>query len=92
MSTVTTDLETYFTPFRNNIIGIDGHFTAKDGRDKKVVYADWIASGRLYKPIEEKLSVDFGAFSRPIPTHTRATPASALPRCTSRRGSLFVNI
>ena len=29
---------------------------------KKIIYADWIASGRLYKPIEEKLCNTFGPY------------------------------
>lgn len=53
------DLEKYFTKFRKNIIGIDASFSTPFG-DKKIIYADWIASGRLYKPIEEKLCETFG--------------------------------
>jgi selenocysteine lyase/cysteine desulfurase len=47
-----TDLEKYFAPFRQNIIGIDTEIETPYGR-KKLVYADWIASGRLYDPIEK---------------------------------------
>jgi selenocysteine lyase/cysteine desulfurase len=47
-------LETYFSKFRQNIIGIDKSFESPEGH-KKIVYADWTASGRLYLPIEEKL-------------------------------------
>jgi selenocysteine lyase/cysteine desulfurase len=47
-----TDLEKYFAPFRQNIIGIDAGIDTPYGR-KKLVYADWIASGRLYDPIEK---------------------------------------
>ncbi|HET55877.1 MAG TPA: aminotransferase class V-fold PLP-dependent enzyme [Ignavibacteria bacterium] len=52
------NLENYFTTFRSNIIGIDQEFTSPYGK-QKLIYADWIASGRLYKPIEEKLINDF---------------------------------
>jgi len=52
-------LEKYFSKFRKNIIGIDSIFTSPYG-EKKIIYADWIASGRLYKPIEEKLCETFG--------------------------------
>jgi hypothetical protein len=41
-----TELEKYFYPFRKNIIGIDTEFVTPDGI-KKILYADWIASGRL---------------------------------------------
>ena len=44
-------LENYFLQFRENIVGIDQEFTSACGI-KKIIYADWIASGRLYKPIE----------------------------------------
>ena len=50
-----TELEEYFSRFRRNIIGIDTEIETPYG-SKKLVYADWIASGRLYKPIEEKLT------------------------------------
>jgi hypothetical protein len=46
------DLEKYFGKFRQNIIGIDQVFTTPSG-EKKLVYGDWIASGRLYGPIEK---------------------------------------
>ena len=57
----TRTLEAYFEPFRNNILGNDQYFETPYG-SKKLVYADWIASGRLYTPIEEKLRTVFGPF------------------------------
>lgn len=54
-----SDLENYFSKFRKNIIGIDTTFIGPYG-EQKIVYADWIASGRLYKPIEEKICNTFG--------------------------------
>ncbi len=54
-------MEKCFTKFRNNIIGIDQEFDSPFGR-KKIVYADWIASGRLYKPIEETMMTRFYPF------------------------------
>ncbi len=51
--------EKYFEQFRKNIIGIDSEFISPYGT-KKIIYADWIASGRLYKPIEEKMAKVFG--------------------------------
>ncbi len=49
-----TNLEIYFLHFRNNILGIDASFDSPYGK-QKLIYADWIASGRAYKPIEEIL-------------------------------------
>jgi len=54
-----SDLEKYFDQFRKNIIGIDACIETPYG-NKKMVYADWIASGRFYKPIEEKLLEEIG--------------------------------
>ena len=45
-------LESYFSDFRKRIVGNDHSFNALYGK-KKMLYADWIASGRLYAPIEE---------------------------------------
>lgn len=52
-------VEKHFQYFRNNIIGNEQFFQSPFGR-KKIIYADWTASGRLYRPIEEKLSNQFG--------------------------------
>ena len=62
MSTTTatqTSLEAYFAPFRENTIGNDFAFETPFGI-KKMIYADWIASGRLYKPIEDKITHTVG--------------------------------
>ncbi len=56
-----SELENYFNRFRKNIIGIDETFQSPFGK-KKIIYADWIASGRLYKPIEDKLTNVLGPF------------------------------
>jgi selenocysteine lyase/cysteine desulfurase len=52
-------LESYFKQFREHIVGIDAEFESPYGR-QKMVYADWIASGRLYRPIEERILHNFG--------------------------------
>jgi selenocysteine lyase/cysteine desulfurase len=46
------NLEQYFTPFRENTIGVEAEFVTPYGK-KNIIYADWIASGRLYRPIEK---------------------------------------
>lgn len=65
-----TKLEQYFSKFRNHIIGIDQEFESPFG-NKRIVYTDWTASGRLYRPIEEKLTNKFGPFV--ANTHTETT-------------------
>lgn len=53
--------EKYFSQFRNNISGIEAEIETPYGK-KRLVYADWIASGRLYRPIEKRISDDIGPF------------------------------
>lgn len=67
---VSTQLEQYFQNFRKNIIGINQDFVSPFGK-QKIIYTDWTASGRLYRPIEEKLMNDFGPFV--ANTHTETT-------------------
>ena len=65
-----TNLENYFDRFRQHIIGIDQEYNSPFGT-QRIVYTDWTASGRLYRPIEEKLSNEFGPFV--ANTHTETT-------------------
>jgi selenocysteine lyase/cysteine desulfurase len=65
-----TRVEQYFKQFRKNIIGIDQSFDSPYGK-QKLIYTDWTASGRLYRPIEEKLINEFGPFV--ANTHTETT-------------------
>lgn len=54
-----TELEKYFDEYRRGIIGIDAEIETPYGK-KKLVYADWIASGRLYSAIENKIASEIG--------------------------------
>lgn len=63
------NLESYFAPFRQNILGIDLRFTSPYG-DMPVVYADWTASGRLYGPIEHRLAHDIAPYVANTHTET----------------------
>lgn len=65
-------LEDYFKPFRDNIVGVNETFKSPYGR-KKIIYADWTASGRLYRPIEEKLLNEIGPFVANTHTETSIT-------------------
>ena len=67
-----TKLETYFEQFRNNVVGVNQYFESPYGK-KKIVYADWTASGRLYRPIEEKLLNEIGPFVANTHTETSIT-------------------
>lgn len=66
----TTTLEAYFEQFRKHIIGLNQSFVSPYG-EQKIIYTDWTASGRLYRPIEEKLQNEFGPFV--ANTHTETT-------------------
>ena len=65
-------LEDYFEPFRKNVVGVDLYFESPYGK-KKIIYADWTASGRLYRPIEDKLLNDIGPFVANTHTETSIT-------------------
>lgn len=65
-----TSSEDYFASFRENIIGGKQTFISPSGL-KKIVYADWTASGRAYKPIEEYIQNSILPFV--ANTHTEST-------------------
>lgn len=69
-----TSLQDYFQKFRRDIIGIDASYNTPYGR-KKLVYCDWIASGRLYAPIEKKLLDEIGPFV--ANTHTETSESGS---------------
>jgi len=68
----TSNLEDYFKPFRNNIVGIYQEFKSPYG-NQKIIYADWTASGRLYKPIEDKILNKIGPYVANTHTETSIT-------------------
>ena len=55
------NLESYFAPFRADIIGINQDFESPFGR-QRILYADWIASGRMFGPIEKMMSEEIAPF------------------------------
>jgi len=68
-------LEKYFSDFRKNIIGREQFFTSPFG-EKKIIYADWTASGRIYGPIEDKLRDEVFPFVANTHTETSTTGAT----------------
>ncbi len=66
------NLEQYFGRFREKIIGIDTEFVSPYGK-KKIIYADWVASGRLYADIEQTITNTFGPFVGNTHTETSET-------------------
>ncbi|HLN53915.1 MAG TPA: aminotransferase class V-fold PLP-dependent enzyme [Lentimicrobium sp.] len=68
-------MERHFKKFRNNIIGNTQEYRTPYGI-QKLIYADWIASGRLYKPIEDLISSEIGPFIGNTHTETSETGTS----------------
>ena len=65
-------LQTDFQTFKKGIIGNNEFFKTPFG-EKKICYADWTASGRLYRPIEEKIMEQFGPYIANTHTETNVT-------------------
>jgi selenocysteine lyase/cysteine desulfurase len=68
-------LENYFETFRENTIGRHQTFCFPSGQ-KKIIYADWTASGRAYGPIENCLQNEVLPFF--ANTHTETTITGTL--------------
>jgi selenocysteine lyase/cysteine desulfurase len=69
---MSSSLEQYFSEYKKNTIGNQSTFISPYGK-KRIVYADWLASGRLYGPIERKIQEDFGPFVANTHTETSET-------------------
>ncbi len=70
-----TQLEQYFQSFRQDIIGDQAKFNSPYG-EMPIIYADWIASGRLHKEVERKIAEVFGPFVGNTHTETTETGTS----------------
>jgi selenocysteine lyase/cysteine desulfurase len=66
------NLEDYFRVFRENTIGNNHRYQTPYGW-KTMLYADWIASGRLFLPIEETIIKAIGPFIGNTHTETSET-------------------
>lgn len=65
-------LEQHFSSFRPNIIGLNLQHEL-DGKLQNIIYADWTASGRLYKPVEDYISNILGPYIANTHTETNLT-------------------
>ncbi len=72
-------LEKYFESFRSQIIGNNACFESPYGL-MNIRYFDWVAGGRLYKPIEDKMVSVFGPFVANTHTETSET-GCRMTRC-----------
>lgn len=73
MKAQTSKLQEYFSPFRENIIGIDASIDTPYSQNIPILYADWTASGRNYKPIEQLLIEKFMPLVANTHTETNST-------------------
>jgi selenocysteine lyase/cysteine desulfurase len=71
----TTTLEHFFSAFKRNIIGDRQIFDSPFGK-KEIIYADWTASGRAYRPIEDYIQKEILPFL--ANTHTETTITGTL--------------
>ena len=67
-----SSLQSYFSKFREHIVGINQSIPTPDG-DKRVLYADWTASGRNYQLIEERILNELMPFVANTHTETSST-------------------
>jgi len=51
-------MEKIFQKIRQGIIGIDAQLPCPDGENRRLIYADWVASGRSYAPIEDRIRTE----------------------------------
>jgi len=65
-------MENKFEKFRRYTVGHHTIYKTPYGK-VKLIYADWVASGRLYKPIESRLVNDFGPYVANTHTETSET-------------------
>ena len=66
-------MEKHFQKIREGIIGINEEIQCPDGKSRKIVYADWIASGRLYAPIEDRIRTEIMPLVANTHTETSTT-------------------
>lgn len=84
---VKIQLENYFTGFRRNIVGNRQSFESPFGT-RKIIYADWSASGRAYLPIEECLQKKILPFVGN--THTESTITGSLMTKAYQNAKLII--
>jgi len=65
--------EKYFSKFRKHVIGIDQKIRVPGNEEKRILYADWTASGRNYDVIEERMQHEIMPFVANTHTETNST-------------------
>ncbi len=70
-----TSLQAHFAKFSRNTIGQDTFINTPYG-SKKLIYADWIASGRMFSSIEQRMMEDIAPMVANTHTNTTTTGSS----------------
>ncbi|MBN2668879.1 MAG: aminotransferase class V-fold PLP-dependent enzyme [Bacteroidales bacterium] len=73
--------------FKSGIVGNDVKYSTPYG-EQRMIYADWIASGRLYAPIEEKISKEIGPYV--ANTHTETSESGTRMTKTYHRAQKII--
>jgi len=74
-SKTATSLQAHFAKFSKNTIGQDTFINTPYGL-KKLIYADWIASGRMFSSIEKRMLEDIAPMVANTHTNTTTTGSS----------------
>jgi selenocysteine lyase/cysteine desulfurase len=82
-----SSLENFFSPFRAGTIGRQQTFASPYG-EKKIIYADWTASGRAYGPIENCIQKKIMPFVGN--THTETTITGKLTSKAYEEAKLII--
>jgi selenocysteine lyase/cysteine desulfurase len=80
-------LAVFFSRFRRNIIGNQQYFDTPFGK-KRIIYADWTASGRAYQPIEDCMQKEIMPFL--ANTHTETTITGTLMSTAYQEAKVIV--
>src|SRR5579862_415472 len=86
-----TSLEEHFAPFRKQIIGHQQVFVTPGG-PKRILYADWAASGRAYHPIEEWLIKEILPFYGNTHTGTTITASRTTASYAAARSVIKTHV
>lgn len=91
MPPIPTSLENGFDRFRRNIIGIDQEIETHHG-PAKLLYADWTAAGRAYRPIETALLEEVLPFFANTHTETTFTAKATTKAYETARSIVRVHV
>ena len=66
-------MDNYFSKYRSGVIGLDQEIDTPFAGKKRILYADWTASGRNYLPIEQRIQQEIMPLVGNTHTHASST-------------------